>query len=66
MSGTTAEKANEWNADTIHGFIYLDKSSDPWLNLTIRTDDGISGTVFESIMRIWRTRIGDMRNFFGI
>jgi hypothetical protein len=64
--GTTLEKANEWNADTIHGFLYLDKTNDPWLNLTIRTDDGISETLFESIMRIWRTRIGNMRDFFDL
>lgn len=64
--GSTAEKANEWNADTIHGFVYLDKNNDPWLNLTVRTDDGISETVFESIMKIWRTRIGDMRDFYGL
>ncbi len=64
--GTTADKANEWNADTIHGFIYLDKDSDPWLNLTIATGDGISDTLFADIMRVWRTRVGDVRKFFDM
>jgi hypothetical protein len=64
--GTTAEKANEWNADTIHGFIYLDKSNDPWLNMTIPIYDGISSSLFENVMRIWRSRVGDMRKFFDL
>ena len=64
--GTTAEKANEWNADTIHGFIYLDKSNDPWLNMTIPVYDGISSSLFENVMRIWRSRVGDMRKFFDL
>lgn len=65
--GTTAEKANEWNFDTIHGFIYLDKNNDPWLNLTIATGiDGISPELFNSIMLTWRNRIGDAREFFDL
>jgi hypothetical protein len=64
--GTTADKANEWNADTIHGFIYVDKDMDPWLNLTIATGDGISDALFADIMKVWRTRVGDAREFFDM
>lgn len=64
--GTTTDKANEWNFDTIHGFIYLDENKDPWLNLTIATGDGISSDLFGSIMRTWRNRIGDARDFFDL
>ncbi len=65
--GTTAEKANEWNFDTIHGFVYLDENMDPWLNLTIPTGTtGISTELFGTIMRTWRNRIGDARDFFDL
>jgi len=65
--GTTAEKANEWNFDTIHGFVYLDENMDPWLNITVPTGmDGISTDLFGTIMRTWRNRIGDARDFFDL
>ena len=62
--GVTLERANEWNASTIHGFVYLDDESDPWLNMVVMTGAGISETVFGGYMRIWRTRIGSVREFF--
>lgn len=64
--GTTAEQANKWNFDTIHGFVYLDENNDPWLNLTIGTGNGISEELFATIMRTWRNRIGDARDFFDL
>jgi hypothetical protein len=64
--GTTLEKANEWNTQTIHGFIYLDDKTDPWLEMTMPIYDGISSTLFENVMIIWRNRIGDMRKFFDL
>lgn len=64
--GTTLERANDWNADTIHGFVYLDENDDPWLSLTVRTDEGIPTTLFDNILKIWRSRIGDMRSFYGL
>ena len=62
--GVTLEKANEWNASTIHGFVYTDDEADPWLNMVVMTGAGISEEVFGDYMRIWRTRIGSVREFF--
>lgn len=64
--GTTPEMANEWNAQTIHGFIYLDKNSDPWLEMTLPIYDGVSNSLFENVMIIWRNRIGDARKYFNL
>ena len=64
--GTTVDKANEWNASTIHGFVYLDKNNDPWLEMTMPIYDGISPSLFEDVMKIWRSRVGDMRKFFDL
>ena len=50
--GTTVDKANEWNASTIHGFVYLDKNNDPWLEMTMPIYDGISPSLFEDVMKI--------------
>jgi hypothetical protein len=62
--GAAIEKVNEWNTQTIHGFVYMDKEADPWLNLTLATGEGVSDDLFASIMSVWRTRIGDVRKFF--
>lgn len=62
--GTTAEKANEWNYDTLYGFVYLDKTDDPWLNMTVGTGDGIPSALFADLMKMWRTRTSDVRDFF--
>lgn len=62
--GVTLEKANEWNLNTIHGFVYTDETADPWLNLTLPTGDGISEDLFADVMRMWRQRIGDVQDFF--
>jgi hypothetical protein len=64
--GTTTDKANEWNAATIHGFIYLDDKKDPWLEMTVPIYDGISESLFVNVMKVWRSRIGDMRETFGL
>lgn len=64
--GTTVDKANEWNSSTIHGFVYLDKNNDPWLEMTMPIYDGISPSLFEDVMKIWRARVGDMRKFFDL
>lgn len=62
--GVAPEKANEWNANTIHGFVYTDSDADPWLNLTLPTGPGVSDELFANVMRLWRQRIADVRAFF--
>lgn len=62
--GVALEKANEWNANTIHGFVFTDDEADPWLNLVVMTGAGISSEVFADYMSIWRARIGAVRDFF--
>jgi hypothetical protein len=63
-NGVAIEKANEWNLNTIHGFVYTDDKADPWLNMTVLTGDGVSDDLFASYMSVWRTRIGAVRKFF--
>ena len=62
--GVAVEKANEWNATTIHGFVFTDDQADPWLNMVVMTGAGISSEVFADYMSIWRSRIGTVRDFF--
>lgn len=62
--GAALEKVNEWNYNTLHGFVYTDDEADPWLNMTMPTGAGISEDLFADVMRMWRTRIGDVRKFF--
>ena len=63
-NGVAIEKANEWNALTIHGFVYTNDNADPWLNMVVMTGAGISGELFADYMSIWRSRIGAVRDFF--
>jgi hypothetical protein len=62
--GVAVEKANEWNASTIHGFVFTDDDADPWLNMVVVTGAGISTELFADYMSIWRSRIGAVRDFF--
>ena len=62
--GVAVEKANEWNATTIHGFVFTDDEADPWLNMVVMTGAGISSELFGDYMSIWRARIGAVRDFF--
>lgn len=62
--GVAVEKVNEWNLNTVHGFVYSDEEADPWLNMAVFTGSGISEEVFGEVMRLWRQRIGAVRDFF--
>jgi hypothetical protein len=51
--GTTGESINAWNAETIFGRAYLDDEADPWLEMSVNMDGGVSRANFEDSFDWW-------------
>jgi hypothetical protein len=62
--GTTLQKANEWNAREITGRVYLDGNGDPTLDYAYSTFGGIPIEVFEQNVKLWDTKVGQVKDFF--
>jgi hypothetical protein len=62
--GTTLKKANDWNADQITGRVYLDENGDPTLDYAFSTFDGVTVGVFEENVKLWDTKVGQVKDFF--
>lgn len=62
--GASLDDANKWNADQITGRVWLDKSNDPTLDYTVSTFEGLSPEVFDEVLKLWDTKIGDFKDFF--
>lgn len=62
--GTTPGKVNDWNSKQITGRVYLDDNSDPTLDFSVSTFEGVSASVFEQTVKLWDTKIGDFKDAF--
>jgi len=63
--GTTLAKVNEWNVDKRFASAYLDDEDDPWLQMDINTEGGISRQSLETSMEIWQSLKGQFETFVG-
>lgn len=52
-NGTTTEAINQWNAETLFGRAYLDDEADPWLEMSVSMDGGVSRANFEDTYDWW-------------
>lgn len=62
--GTTLEKANDWNAEQVTGRVYLDANKDPTLDYAFSTFAGVPLDVFEENVKLWDTKVGQVKDFF--
>lgn len=51
--GTTLAAMNEWNANMLFGRAYLDDEDDPWLEMTVTLDGGVTRQNFADIVDWW-------------
>ena len=65
QDGATLEKVNEWNVDKRFASAYLDDEDDPWLQMDVNTEGGISRQAFETSMDIWQSLKGQFETFVG-
>lgn len=55
--GTTDQTINAWNADNLFGRAYLDDEDDPWLEMPVNMDGGISRANFEDTFDWWEVAV---------
>lgn len=63
-SGTTPDKANQWNTDKIVGRVWLDDNKDPTIDLSLSTFSGVSADVFDRTIKMWADYLDSFRSYF--
>ncbi len=51
--GTTLATVNAWNANTLFGRAHLDDENDPWLELGVTLDGGVTRENFADVVDWW-------------
>ena len=57
---------NQWNATRLFGRAYLDDVSDPWLELVLNMQGGVTRTQFEKTFEWWETSVGEFEDEIGV
>jgi hypothetical protein len=65
QNGSTLEKINEWNTDKRFASAYLDDEDDPFLQMDINTEGGISPLALETSLEIWQSLKGQFEAHIG-
>lgn len=60
------ELINQWNASRLFGRAYLDEVSDPWIELVLNVQGGVSRTQFEKTFEWWETSVGEFEDEIGV
>jgi hypothetical protein len=57
---------NQWNATRLFGRAYLDEVNDPWLELTLNVNGGVTRTQFEKTFEWWESSVGEFEKQIGV
>jgi hypothetical protein len=60
--GTTLGVVNEWNESRLVGRAYLDDEMDPWLEMAVNMDGGVSRPNFEDTFDWWEVTLEDFES----
>src|SRR5262245_63232363 len=63
--GSSLDAVQQWNADKRFASAYLDGESDPFLQMDINTDGGITQKNFENTFELWQELKGEFEQFIG-
>ena len=63
--GSSLGAVQEWNADKRFASAYLDDEADPFLQMDINTEGGISQKNFENSFELWQSLKGEFEQFIG-
>lgn len=61
--GTTLEALQQWNADKRFASAYLDHERDPFLQMDVNTEGGITEQNFERWFGLWQALKGEFETF---
>jgi hypothetical protein len=64
-SGSSLDAVQQWNADKRFASAYLDDESDPFLQMDINTEGGITQQNFEHSFGLWQSLKGEFEQFIG-
>ncbi|WP_425100288.1 YbjN domain-containing protein [Tropicibacter sp. S64] len=62
-SGMEYPKANEWNATKRYASVYLDDEMDPFLQMDVNVDYGVSEQNFVDNFKMWTRVLKDFEDF---
>ncbi len=57
---------NQWNATRLFGRAYLDEVSDPWIELVLNMQGGVTRSQFERTFEWWETSVGEFEDEIGV
>lgn len=63
--GTTLEVVNQWNLDKRFASAYMDDEDDPFLQMDINMEGGISRESFETSVALWQSLKGQFETHVG-
>jgi hypothetical protein len=63
--GTTLEAVQQWNADKRFASSYLDDEADPFLQMDVNTEGGITEKNFEAWLDLWQSLKGEFETYIG-
>ncbi len=63
--GTSLDVVNQWNTDKRFASAYLDEEDDPFLQMDINTEGGISRVSLETSFEIWQSLKGQFESHIG-
>ena len=63
--GSSLDAVQAWNADKRFASAYLDDEADPFLQMDINTEGGITQKNFENTFELWQSLKGEFEQFIG-
>ena len=63
--GASLDAVQLWNADKRFASAYLDDESDPFLQMDVNTEGGITQQNFENTFELWQSLKGEFEQFIG-
>lgn len=63
--GTTLPALNEWNKEKRFASAYLDAENDPFLQMDLNTEGGMTQENFEKTFGLWQSLKGEFENHIG-
>lgn len=64
-SGSTLEVVNAWNETSLFGRAYRDEDDDPWLELAVNMDGGVSLFNFQDTFDWWEVVLAEFEDHIG-
>jgi hypothetical protein len=60
------EVINQWNATRLFGRAYLDDIQDPWLEMVLNVNGGVTRQQFETTFEWWESSLGEFEDEIGV